>query len=139
MDLQAVIFADQPLYAPGVGGSGVGDGEGGEPRGVGGGGRDSLEKALRSEAVRLSELLRVPMLWWRECARPSPVADADGESSGREEEEKNLASSSRRASTTAGGRPCLIEVDGEAPLVYSNLAGLVERGHARRAVLAEVR
>ena len=114
MDLQAVIFADQPLYAPGVGGSGVGDGEGGEPRG---GGRDSLEEALRSEAVRLSELLRVPMLWWRECARPSPVADADGESSGREEEEKNLASSSRRASTATSGRPCVIEVDGEKEMV----------------------
>ena len=127
-----MIFADQPLYAPGVG-DGVGDGDGG-------GGRDSLEEALRSEAVRLSEMLRVPMLWWRECARPSPVADADGESSGREEEEKNSASSSRRASTSGtSGRPCVIEVDGEAPLVYSNLAGLVERGHARRAVLAEVR
>ena len=135
---EAVISADQPLYAPGVNDSGGGEGEGG-------GERDDLEEALRSQAVQLSEMLRVPMLWWRECARPLPVADIDdvlsargAESSGGEEEEEKGAARCE-STTTTSGRPCLIECDGEAPLVYSNLAGLIERGHARTAVLAEVR
>ena len=135
---EAVIYADQPLYAPGVNDSGGGEGEGG-------GERDDLDEALRSQAVQLSQMLRVPMLWWRECARPLPVADTDyglsargAESSGGgEEEEKDAARC--ESTTTTRGRPCLIECDGEAPLVYSNLAGLIERGHARTAVLAEVR
>lgn len=62
------------------------------------------ERPLRAQAARLGELLGVPLLLWDEC------------SAARELEERG-----------SDGAVFLVESDGEAPAIYTNLGGLIMR------------
>ena len=60
------------------------------------------ERPLRAQAARLGELLGVPLLLWDEC-------------------------SAAREERGSDGAVFLVESDGEAPAIYTNLGGLIMR------------
>lgn len=84
-----------------------------------------FQKQLIEQASSIADVLRVPLLLWRDCIGPNldpAVREAGREAWAREKVRQRV----REESLSAGKIP-IVEFDGCAPFVYSNMNGLVER------------
>ena len=114
---EPVIFVDQPLYGHHVS---AGDNHAEDERR-----RAVLEARLLDEAAALGVALGVPVATWKRCVAPPVVGGRRGVGADNGDEDRPSA---RAVAEAWEGRVALVEFDGVAPQVYSNLRGRLIRG-----------
>ena len=110
---EPILFVDQPLYGHHLR-------AGGDAVAADAALRAALDERLRAQARALAAttLHGVPVAMWDECV--APASDAA--------EAHDVAAAERAEAAVRSGRIALVEFDGVAPQVYSNLRGRLVRG-----------